>query len=151
VNVSEGVSAVVDGGSRIAAAKPDIRCACSNRRAQLSQRCGRKGFNNAPVSAARRLTPDEIRQLRVMVAEVIRNILRRTARGDVRCRISIQFEKGDCAFSNSPLARYQEQQTLTALSRLDTNDSAKPVRLMRSLKVGMLLLLFRRRDEGIAG
>ena len=92
------------------------------------------GFNNAPVSGRDAvLTPDEIRQLRDMVAEVIRKYPpAHTARGDVLpWDIEFGFEKGDLRlFQIRPLARYQEQQTLTALSRLDVStDSAKPVRL----------------------
>ena len=137
VNVSEGVSAVVDGGvAESLLLKPDgtVRLLEQARGTYRKVLRPEGGFNNAPVSGSDAvLTPDEIRQLRVMVAEVIRRYPpAHTARGDVLpWDIEFGFEKGDLRlFQIRPLARYQEQQTLTALSRLDAGaDSAKPVRL----------------------
>ncbi len=137
VNVSEGVSAVVDGGvAESLLLKPDGTVRLLEQARGTYRKVLRKegGFNNAPVSgSAFVLQPDEIRQLRVMVADVIRKYPpAHTARGDVLpWDIEFGFEKGDLRlFQIRPLARYQEQQTLAALSRLDAgSNSAKPVRL----------------------
>jgi len=91
-------------------------------------------FQNMPVSGSDTvLMPDEIRQLREMVAEVKRRYPPAyTARGDLLpWDIEFGFERGQLRlFQIRPLARYQEQQTLDALSRLDTTvNSSEKVQL----------------------
>ena len=79
------------------------------------------------------LSADEIRQLREMVADVKRKYPQaRTARGDLLpWDIEFGFENGQLRlFQIRPLARYQEERTLAALSALDAGaDLSKPVRL----------------------
>jgi hypothetical protein len=73
------------------------------------------------------LTPDEIHQLREMTAEVRRRYPpAHSARGDVLpWDIEFGFERGQLRlFQIRPLARYREEETLEALSRLDTSQKA---------------------------
>ena len=137
VNVSEGVSAVVDGGvAESVLLKPDgsvrlLEQARGTYRKTL-QRTG--GFENVPVKGGDQLlSADEIRQLREMVADVKRKYPpARTARGDLLpWDIEFGFENGQLRlFQIRPLARYQEERTLAALSGLDAGaDLSKPVRL----------------------
>ena len=83
-------------------------------------------FQNVPVSGSDTvLMPDEIRQLRAMVAEVKRLYPPAySVRGNVLpWDIEFGFENGQLRlFQIRPLARYQEQQTLEALGRLDATD-----------------------------
>src|SRR6185295_5627207 len=124
VNVSEGVSAVVDGGvAESLLLKPDGTVRLLEQARGTYRKMLRPGgdFQNVPVSGSDTvLMPDEIRQLREMVAEVKRRYPpAHTARGDVLpWDIEFGFEKGQLRlFQIRPLARYQEQKTLEALSR----------------------------------
>ena len=92
------------------------------------------GFENVPVKGGDYLlTPDEIRQLREMVADVKRKYPpAKSARGDLLpWDIEFGFENGQLRlFQIRPLARYQEEKTLAALSGLDRGaEPSKPVRL----------------------
>ena len=137
VNVSEGVSAVVDGGvAESVLLKPDgsvrlLEQARGTYRKTL-RRSG--GFENVAVKGGDQLlSADEIRQLREMVADVKRKYPpARTARGDLLpWDIEFGFENGQLRlFQIRPLARYQEERTLAALSGLEGGaDLSKPVRL----------------------
>jgi hypothetical protein len=140
VNVSEGVSAVVDGGvAESLLLKTDGSVRLLDQARGTYRKMLRPGgdFQNVPVSGNDTvLMPDEIRQLREMVAEVKRRYPPAfTARGDVLpWDIEFGFEKGQLRlFQIRPLARYQEQQTLEALSRLDaTQKPSEKVRLNAS-------------------
>ena len=137
VNVSEGVSAVVDGGvaeSLLLKSDGSVRLLEQARGTYRKMLRPGGDFQNVPVSGNDTvLMPDEIRQLRAMVAEVKRRYPpAHTARGDVLpWDIEFGFEKGQLRlFQIRPLARYQEQQTLEALSRLDaTEKPSEKVRL----------------------
>jgi len=137
VNISEGVSAVVDGGvAESLLLKPDgaVRLLEQARGTYRKMLQPAGDFQNVPVSGSDTvLMPDEIRQLREMVAEVKRKYPpAHTARGEVLpWDIEFGFEKGQLRlFQIRPLARYQEEQTLNALSRLDAaQEPSGPVRL----------------------
>jgi hypothetical protein len=129
VNVSEGVSAVVDGGvAESLLLKPDGTVRLLEQARGTYRKSLRPGgdFQNVPVSGSDTvLMPDEIRQLREMVAEVKRRYPPAySARGDVLpWDIEFGFERGQLRlFQIRPLARYQEEQTLKALGRLDTTE-----------------------------
>jgi phosphoenolpyruvate synthase/pyruvate phosphate dikinase len=137
VNVSEGVSAVVDGGvAESLLLKPDGRVRLLDQARGTYRKMLRPSgdFQNVPVSGSDTvLMPDEIRQLREMVAEVKRRYPPAyAAQGDaLPWDIEFGFEKGQLRlFQIRPLARYQEQQTLEALSRLDASEKpSEKVRL----------------------
>ena len=129
VNVSEGVSAVVDGGvAESLLLKPDgkVRLLEQARGTYRKMLRSGGGFENVPVTGGDTvLMPDEIRQLREMVAEVKRVYPPAySARGEILpWDIEFGFEKGQLRlFQIRPLARYQQQQTLDALNRLDRAD-----------------------------
>ena len=89
---------------------------------------------NLPVSGNDTLLqPDEIRQLREMVAQVKRKYPPvKAEKGDVLpWDIEFGFTKGKLRlFQIRPLVRYQEVKTLEALGRLDAGASPNsPVRL----------------------
>lgn len=137
VNVSEGVSAVVDGGiaeSLLLKSDGSVRLLEQARGTYRKTLRTLGGFENVPVKGGDvLLQPDEIRQLREMVADVKRKYPpARTARGDLLpWDIEFGFEGGQLRlFQIRPLARYQEERTLKALSGLDASaDLSKPVRL----------------------
>jgi len=137
VNVSEGVSAVVDGGiAESLLLKPNgaVRLLDQARGTYRKQIKSTGGFENVPVHGGDYLlTPDEIRQLREMVADVKRKYPpAKSTRGDLLpWDIEFGFENGQLRlFQIRPLARYQEQKTLEALSGLDSGSlNSKPVRL----------------------
>jgi phosphoenolpyruvate synthase/pyruvate phosphate dikinase len=141
VNVSEGVSAVVDGGvAESLLLKPDGTVRLLEQARGTYRKMLRPGgdFENVPVSGSDTvLMPDEIRQLREMVAEVKRLYpAAHSARGDVLpWDIEFGFEKGQLRlFQIRPLARYQQEQTLNALNRLDAAEKpSENVRLDGSL------------------
>ena len=128
VNVSEGVSAVVDGGvAESLLLKPDGSLRLLEQARGTYRKMLKPGgdFQNVPVSGSDTvLMPDEIRQLREMVADVKRKYPPAySKRGDVLpWDIEFGFEKGQLRlFQIRPLARYQEERTLEALSRLDAS------------------------------
>jgi len=137
VNVSEGVSAVVDGGiaeSLLLKSDGSVRLLEQERGTYRKMLRPQGGFENVAVKGGDSLLqPDEIRQLREMVADVKRKYTpAKTARGDILpWDIEFGFEDGQLRlFQIRPLARYQEERTLAALSGLDTAaDLSKPVRL----------------------
>jgi hypothetical protein len=137
VNVSEGVSAVVDGGvAESLLLKPNgaVRLLEQARGTYRKILKPTGGFENVPVKGGDYLlTPDEIRQLREMVAEVKRKYPpAKSLRGDLLpWDIEFGFENGQLRlFQIRPLARYQEEKTIAALSGLDAGAQAsKPVRL----------------------
>ncbi len=92
------------------------------------------GFDFVPVIGGDYLLqPDEIRQLREMVADVKRKYpVARSQHGEpLPWDIEFGFEKGQLRLLQiRPLARYQEERTLAALSGLDKAAPAgKSVRL----------------------
>ena len=130
VNVSEGVSAVVDGGvAESLLLKPDGSVRLLEQARGTYRKTLRPGgdFQNVPVSGSDTvLMPDEIRQLREMVAEVKRLYPPAySARHEVLpWDIEFGFEKGQLRlFQIRPLARYQQEQTLNALNRLDATET----------------------------
>jgi phosphoenolpyruvate synthase/pyruvate phosphate dikinase len=134
VNVSEGVSAVVDGGvAESLLLKPDGTVRLLEQARGTYRKMLKPGgdFQNVPVSGSDTvLMPDEIRQLREMVAEVKRKYPPAySKRGDVLpWDIEFGFEKGQLRlFQIRPLARYQEERTLEALSHLDASPEAAGV------------------------
>ncbi len=137
VNASEGVSAVVDGGVA------ESILIGPNGGVQLLQQCRatyRKvlkkegGFENLPaIGKDQLLTDADIGKLRKMVAEVKQRYpVARSASGSVLpWDIEFGFE-GDALrlFQIRPLARFQEIETLNALTRLEgAAPAAKLVRL----------------------
>ena len=137
VNVSEGVSAVVDGGiaeSLLLKRDGTVKLLEQARGTYRKVLKPTGGFENVPVKGGDYLlTPDEIRQLRAMVADVKRKYPpAKSLRGDVLpWDIEFGFENGQLRlFQIRPLARYQEERTLAALSGLDAGAApSKPVRL----------------------
>jgi len=137
VNVSEGVSAVVDGGiAESLLLKPNgtVRLLEQARGTYRKMLKAGGGFENVPVRGGDYLLqPDEIRQLREMVADVKRKYPpAHSVRGDVLpWDIEFGFENGQLRlFQIRPLARYQEEKTLAALSGLDAGaQPSKPVRM----------------------
>jgi hypothetical protein len=136
VNVSEGVSAVVDGGvAESLLLKPDgtVRLLEQARGTYRKTLRPGGGFVNLPVSREDTiLSPDEIRQLKEMVTEVKRKYPpARTSTGEtLPWDIEFGFVKGQLRlFQIRPLVRYQEVKTLEALSRLDAE--ASPNSLIR--------------------
>ena len=126
VNVSQGVSAVVDGGvAESLLLKPDGKVRLLEQARGTYRKTLRPdgGFVNLPVSRQDTiLLPDEIRQLRGMVAEVKRKYPpARTSKGEaLPWDIEFGFVKVQLRlFQIRPLVRYQEVKTLEALSRLD--------------------------------
>ena len=136
VNVSEGVSAVVDGGiaeSLLLRSDGTVRLLEQARGTYRKALKAGGDFENVPVIGGDYLLqPDEIRQLRAMVAEVKKRYPPAyTARGDLLpWDIEFGFVKGQLRlFQIRPLARYQEQRTLAALSSLDKG--ANPVKAVK--------------------
>jgi rifampicin phosphotransferase len=137
VNVSEGVSAVVDGGiAESLLLKPNgaVRLLDQARGTYRKVIKPTGGFENVPVKGGDYLlTPDEIRQLREMVADVKRKYPpAKSLRGELLpWDIEFGFENGQLRlFQIRPLARYQEEKTLAALSGLDAAAApSKPVQL----------------------
>jgi phosphoenolpyruvate synthase/pyruvate phosphate dikinase len=137
VNVSEGVSAVVDGGiaeSLLLKPNGSVRLLEQARGTYRKILKTAGGFENVPVKGGDfLLTPDEIRQLREMVSDVKRKYPpAKSLRGDLLpWDIEFGFENGQLRlFQIRPLARYQEERTLAALSGLDAGaEPSRPVRL----------------------
>ena len=136
VNVSEGVSAVVDGGiAESLLLKPNgaVRLLEQARGTYRKALQPKGGFENVPVKGGDYLLmPDEIRQLREMVADVKRKYPpAKSVRGDLLpWDIEFGFENGQLRlFQIRPLARYQEERTLAALGGLDAG--AAPSKVVR--------------------
>jgi rifampicin phosphotransferase len=134
VNVSEGVSAVVDGGvaeSLLLKTDGTVRLLEQARGTYRKRLRPGGGFINLPVSREDTvLLPDEIRQLRDMVAEVKRKYPpAKTDKGEILpWDIEFGFVKGQLRlFQIRPLVRYQEVRTLEALSRLDAGAGSTSV------------------------
>jgi phosphoenolpyruvate synthase/pyruvate phosphate dikinase len=138
VNVSEGMSAVVDGGiAESLLLKPDgtVRLLEQARGTYRKQFKHGGDFELVPVHGGDYLLqPDEIRQLREMVADVKRKYPpAHSLRGDVLpWDIEFGFENGQLRlFQIRPLARYQEQRTLAALAGLDAAGAAPAKTVVR--------------------
>jgi hypothetical protein len=127
VNVSEGVSAVVDGGvaeSLLLRRDGSVRLLEQARSPYKKVVVPSGGMANRPTSGSDYvLTEDEIRQVRRLVAEVdarypkVYNEAGRALPWD----IEFGFEKGELRlFQIRPLVRSQQDRTLEALSRLET-------------------------------
>jgi Pyruvate phosphate dikinase, AMP/ATP-binding domain len=137
VNVSEGVSAVVDGGvaeSLLLKRDGTVKLLEQARGTYRKMLKPAGGFENVPVKGGEYLlTSDEIRQLREMVADVKRKYPpAKSLRGEpLPWDIEFGFENGQLRlFQIRPLARYQEERTLAALSGLDAAAApSRPVRL----------------------
>jgi len=126
VNVSEGVSAVVDGGvaeSLLLAPDGGVRlleqARCPYRRVVLAA----GGVENRPASGDDHvLAPPEIAQLRRMVAEVKAKYPAASSEAGhvLPWDIEFGFEKGELRlFQIRPLVRSREARTLEALARLE--------------------------------
>jgi phosphoenolpyruvate synthase/pyruvate phosphate dikinase len=132
VNVSEGVSAVVDGGvaeSLLLSADGEVKL-LQQCRATYRKICKPEGgFQNIPATGGDAvLTREEIAQLRQMVAEVKRKYppMKSEAGMVLPWDIEFGFEKGALRlFQIRPLARFQEWKVLEALSRLEGPSQAE--------------------------
>lgn len=127
VNASEGVSAVVDGGiAESLLLLPDgaVRLLQQCRATYRKVPAPSGGFQFLPALGADvLLPPDEIRQIRAMVAEVkAKYPPAKTATGvTLPWDIEFGFEKGQLRlFQIRPLARFQEIRTLNALASFET-------------------------------
>ncbi len=136
VNVSEGVGAVVDGGvaeSLLLTPDGGVRLLEQARTPYRRVLQAAGGLEKRPASGDDSvLAPDEIAQIRRMVAEVkSRYPPARSGAGQVLpWDIEFGFEKGLLRlFQIRPLVRYQELKTLEALGRLDA--AAEPGRTVR--------------------
>ena len=137
VNVSEGVSAVVDGGvaeSLLLKPNEEVRLLEQARSPYKKVALPGGGLENRPTSGDDHvLTPDEMRQLRWMVAEVKKKYApaRNEAGQALPWDIEFGFEKGQLRlFQIRPLVRYQQLQTLEALSKLEAGvETTSVVRL----------------------
>jgi hypothetical protein len=142
VNASEGVSAVVEGGvaeSLLISADGGVRllqqCRATYRRTLRPS----GGFENLPaLGGDTLLTPEEIAQVRRLVAEVKSKYppAKSETGAMLPWDIEFGFERGALRlFQIRPLVRFQEFTTLEALSRLEgpaqaprkVNLSAKPM------------------------
>lgn len=136
VNVSEGIAAVVDGGvaeSLLLRADGSVRLLQEARNPYRKVARAEGGLVNVPASGADTvLQPDEIRQLRAMVAQVERQYPPELGPGGEKLPWDIEFgfEKGQLRlFQIRPLARFRELQTLEKLSRLDAGAAPSEVSL----------------------
>ncbi|MEZ5350993.1 MAG: PEP/pyruvate-binding domain-containing protein [Bryobacteraceae bacterium] len=136
VNLSEGVSAVVDGGvAESILISPDggVRL-LQQCRATYRKTLGAKGgfLNLPPLGGDTLLDSAEIAQLRAMVADVKRKYPpARAANGAVLpWDIEFGFEKGALRlFQIRPLVRFQELATLAALASLESPNASVRVSL----------------------
>ncbi len=134
VNLSEGVSAVVDGGVAeslllLPAGKPKLLQQC---RATYRKTLGPKGgfVNLPPIGAGSLLDESEIARLRSMVAEVKRKYppAHTDDGATLPWDIEFGFENGELRlFQIRPLVRFQELKTLEALASLESGPAAKMV------------------------
>ena len=126
VNVSEGISAVVDGGvaeSLLLKPNGEVRLLAQARGTYRKVALPGGGLENRPTSGSDFvLTPDEIRQVREMVAEVkARYPVAKSSAGEpLPWDIEFGFEKGQLRlFQIRPLVRYQQMETLGVLRSLE--------------------------------
>ncbi len=138
VNDNEGVSAVVDGGvAESLLLKPDGSVRLLHQaRASYRKQCSLSGgFENVPpIGGDYLLQPDEIAQIRALVAEVkAKYTPARSASGaPLPWDIEFGFEKGDLRlFQIRPLVRYQQMQTLEALSKIEAAEAIQPMTIVR--------------------
>lgn len=136
VNASEGIAAVVDGGvaeSLLLTADGGTKLLQQARNPYRKAVRPDGGLINVPTTGSDTvLLPDEIRQLRVMVADVERKYPPEMAPDGTKLPWDIEFgfERGSLRlFQIRPLARFREIQTLERLSRLDAGSSPVEVSL----------------------
>src|SRR5262249_18323825 len=136
VNVNEGISAVVDGGvAESLLLKPDgtLRLLEQARSPYKKVPLPAGGLENRPTSGEDYvLAPDEISQLRKVIAEVKARYprARTDAARTLPWDIEFGFEKGQLRlFQIRPLVRYQELKTLQALSKWEARAQSSKVRL----------------------
>ncbi|MCC6292656.1 MAG: hypothetical protein IT164_08425 [Bryobacterales bacterium] len=136
VNVSEGASAVVDGGvaeSLLLLPDGGVRLLQQARAAYRRVVKPTGGFVNLPpLKEDYLLSQDEIAQLRSMVAEVKKKYppVKAAAAGELPWDIEFGFEKGMLRlFQIRPLVRFQEVALLQQLSSLEGRPAAGMVRV----------------------
>ncbi|MBK9166573.1 MAG: hypothetical protein IPM24_03815 [Bryobacterales bacterium] len=134
VNASEGVSAVVDGGvaeSLLLLPDGGVRLLQQARAAYRKVARPAGGFVNLPpLGGDMLLQPGEIAQVREMVAEVMRKYPPEKGPGGevLPWDIEFGFEAGQLRlFQIRPLVRFQQVQTLEALSKLEDARPRGPV------------------------
>lgn len=127
VNISEGISAVVDGGvaeSLLLKPNGEVRLLEQARSPYKKVVLPTGGLANRPASGDDYvLARDEIRQLRQMVDEVKKKYTpaRNEAGQPLPWDIELGFVRGELRlFQIRPLVRYQQVQTLEALGKLDS-------------------------------
>jgi hypothetical protein len=138
VNVNEGVSAVVDGGvaeSLLLKREGEVRL-LHQARASYRKQCSLSGgFENLPpIGGDYVLKPEEISQIRALVAEVETKYTpaRSASGGPLPWDIEFGFEKGELRlFQIRPLVRYQQLQTLEALAKIETQEAVRPMTIVR--------------------
>ncbi len=141
VNVSEGVSAVVDGGvAESLLLKPDgeVRLLEQARNPYRKVLLPAGGMENRPTSGSDRvLTDDEIRQVRALVAQVEARYPKATTENGQTLPWDIEFgfEKGQLRlFQIRPLVRSRAGRALEVFSRLESHVPAvERVRLDQGL------------------
>jgi hypothetical protein len=138
VNANEGVSAVVDGGiAESLLLKPDGSVHLLHQaRASYRKQCSLSGgFENLPTQGGDYLLlPDEITQIRQLVAEVKAKYTpaRSASGGPLPWDIEFGFEKGELRlFQIRPLVRYQQMQTLEALAKIEAEEAIQPMTIVR--------------------
>ena len=137
VNVNEGISAVVDGGvaeSLLLKPNGEVRLLAQARAPYRKVALPNGDLENQPASGNEYLlTPDEISQVRKLVAEVkAKYPVAKNDSGQVLpWDMEFGFEGGKLRlFQIRPLARFHQIETLAALSKLEGNSGATgPVRL----------------------
>jgi hypothetical protein len=134
VNINEGVSAVVDGGtaeSLLLGPGGQVRLLEQARATYRRVLLPTGGFENRPpLSPEFLLAPEEIEQIRMLVADVKSKYPpARSQRGvPLPWDIEFGFVNGQLRlFQIRPLARYQEIETLEALGGLESRESPQPV------------------------
>ncbi len=132
VNCSEGISAVVDGGvaeSLLLKPNGEVRLLDQARSPYKKVALPAGDLENQPASGDDYvLQPDEITQLRRMVAEIKARypVARNEAGQPLPWDIEFGFEKGQFRlFQIRPLVRYQEIKTLEALTKLEAGAETK--------------------------
>jgi len=136
VNVSEGVSAVVDGGvaeSLLLLPADKVKLLQQARVTYRRVVLPAGGFANMPpIKDDYLLTAAEIAQLRAMLAEVQRRYppVKGAVAGELPWDIEFGFEKGVLRlFQIRPLVRYQEVEVLQQLTRLEGRRATAAVKV----------------------